>query len=212
MFQGRQGLPQVFDDIVCYLLNNIHIADSGVITRFIDENNVEVDFKEYETKDNTTTQKQKMTFRILKYKNIDFQYKVGDRVVVMYFDYNQELFLQQNQYKQLDYRNTSSLHSLSNGYVIMPIDNNDTKNKISFTDNGIEMSILGKLKAFNDNTNIKNIFDKVFNALNGIKDAVSQLQIQDSMGAPCVINAVTYQQAIDEVASALKIEYEKLFS
>ena len=26
----------------------------------------------------------------------------------------------------------------------MPIDNNDTKNKISFTDNGIEMSILGK--------------------------------------------------------------------
>ena len=212
MFQGRQGLPQVFDDIVCYLLNNIHIADSGVITRFIDENNVEVDFKEYETKDNTTTQKQKMTFRILKYKNIDFQYKVGDRVVVMYFDYNQELFLQQNQYKQLDYRNTSSLHSLSNGYVIMPIDNNDTKNKISFTDNGIEMSILGKLKAFNDNTNIKNIFDKVFNALNGIKDAISQLQIQDGMGAPCVINDVAYKQAIDEVVNALKIEYEKLFS
>ena len=212
MFQGRQGLPQVFDDIVCYLLNNMHIVDSGVITRFIDENNVEVDFKEYETKDNTTTQKQKMTFRILKYKNIDFQYKVGDRVVVMYFDYNQELFLQQNQYKQLDYRNTSSLHSLSNGYVIMPIDNNDTKNKISFTDNGIEMSILGKLKAFNDNTNIKNIFDKVFNALNGIKDAISQLQIQDSMGAPCVINDVQYKQAIDGVVNALKTEYEKLFS
>ena len=140
MFQEKEILTNLIEDVVLFIFNNLKVSVCGIVSRVIDDNNWEMDFKDNVNKLNETLTQQKLQLPILKLKNVEHHYEQGDKVLVIILDYDQNLFIKQNKNKMISYGNTNEIHSLSNGYVFMPLKDDKEDNKGKFSEEGIEIA------------------------------------------------------------------------
>ena len=226
MDQAKAGVSGKDDKIVLYLLNFLNKFKCGKLVQETNNGWI-VDFNITENKNDEISKIGNFEFSTFPYKHDIKDYKVGDKVIVFFFDDFEEMFINSNQTKEI---NSAYKHSLSNGIimdVLVPNEqpNNEEENKYSYIDyrNGMFLfSALGasiilkdfialnskenkatielkeKIKMKNQQVDIITIFDKMFDNL------LNQIQIISPTGSCSIANAPAVQQAI-------MAEVQKLF-